>query len=179
MPIFGRHMAGNALLAVAAGLECGLSLHECAAGLAKARLTKGRLEPKSAGGLRFIDDTYNANPDSMIAALGTLAEIRIPGARIAVLGKMGELGSATESGYRQVGEAAARLGIDRLIGVGVETGPMLERARASGLRDVEVAPDVIAAARMLTSIAKPADLILLKGSRSAAMERILVHLAAP
>jgi UDP-N-acetylmuramoyl-tripeptide--D-alanyl-D-alanine ligase len=174
MPILGKHMAANALLAVAAGLECGLSLAECAAGLAQARLTKGRLEPKTVHGLRFLDDTYNANPDSMVAALETLAESRIEGSRIAVLGKMGELGAAADAGYQRVGEAAARLGIDRLICVGFETELMARSARDAGLREVAVVPDVEAAARMLESIARPEDLILLKGSRSAAMERILV-----
>ena len=173
LPVFGRHMAANALLAIAAGLACGLSLPECAAGLTQARLTKGRLEPKSVRGLRFLDDTYNANPDSMVAALETLAAIHTAGARIAVLGKMGELGAGAEAGYQRVGEAAARHGIDRLICVGVETELLAHAARAAGLTDVVVVPEVAAAARMLDESAQPADLILLKGSRSAAMERIL------
>jgi UDP-N-acetylmuramoyl-tripeptide--D-alanyl-D-alanine ligase len=173
LPILGRHMAANALLAVAAGLECGLTLGECAAGLAQARLTKGRLEPKTARGLRFLDDTYNANPDSMVAALETLAAIRIEGDRIAVLGKMGELGAAADVGYQRVGQAAARLPIDRLICVGSETEFLARCACDAGLSKVAVVPDVAAAARMLDEIAGPADLILLKGSRSAALERIL------
>ncbi len=173
LPILGRHMAGNALLAVAAGLQCGLSLADCAAGLAQARLTPGRLEPKTVRGLRFLDDTYNANPDSMVAALETLAAIEVEGARVAVLGKMGELGTATEPGYRRVGEAAARLGIDRLICVGPETETMARSARAAGLPSSGVVMDVTAAARKLDELATAADLILLKGSRSAAVERIL------
>jgi UDP-N-acetylmuramoyl-tripeptide--D-alanyl-D-alanine ligase len=173
MPVLGRHMAANALLAVAAGLECGMPLAECAAGLAQARLTKGRLEPKTARGLRFLDDTYNANPDSMVAALETLASIRIEGRRIAVLGRMGELGAAADAGYQRVGETAARLSIDRLICVGPETELMARAALEAGLREVALVPDVAAAARLLDDGAQKDDLILLKGSRSAAMERIL------
>jgi UDP-N-acetylmuramoyl-tripeptide--D-alanyl-D-alanine ligase len=173
MPILGRHMAENALLAVAAALECGVPLAECAAGLAQARLTKGRLEPKTVHGWSFLDDTYNANPDSMVAALETLALIRVGGARIAVLGKMGELGAAADPGYQRVGEATARLGVDRLICVGPETELLGRTARDAGVPEVAVVPDVSAAAQMLAAHAAPADLILLKGSRSAALERIL------
>ena len=107
-------------------------------------------------------------------ALETLAESQLAGSRIAVLGKMGELGAAADAGYQQVGEAAARWGIDRLICVGFETELMARCARDAGLREVALVPDVAAAARMLETVARPEDLILLKGSRSAAMERILL-----
>jgi UDP-N-acetylmuramoyl-tripeptide--D-alanyl-D-alanine ligase len=179
MPVLGRHMAANALLAVAAGLECGVPLAECAAGLAQARLTKGRLEPKTVQGLRFLDDTYNANPDSMVAALATLALIQVDGMRIAILGKMGELGAAADPGYQRVGAAAARLGMDRLICVGPETELLGRTARDAGVPAVAVVPDVAAAARLLAAQATPADLILLKGSRSAALERILTLIPGP
>ena len=82
-------MVQNALLAVAAGRAFGLSLEECAAGLAAAPLTKARLQIKSIGGVQFIDDSYNANPDSMKAALRTLVELEADGKRIAVLGRNG------------------------------------------------------------------------------------------
>src|SRR6266536_654985 len=78
----------NALLAVAAGRAFGLSIEECAAGLAAAPLTKARLQIKEIGGVQFLDDSYNANPDSMKAALRTLVELDAEGKRIAVLGEM-------------------------------------------------------------------------------------------
>src|SRR5436305_848896 len=111
-------MVQNALLGVAAGRVFGLSLEECAAGLAAAPLTKARLQIKEVHGVQFIDDSYNANPESMKAALRTLVELDAEGKRIAVLGEMGELGRESERGHREVGEEAATLGIDQLIATG-------------------------------------------------------------
>ena len=74
LPVPGEHMVRNAVLAVAAGRVFGLSLEECAAGLRKLQLTKGRLEQKVIRGIQMLDDTYNANPDSVAAALRTLAQ---------------------------------------------------------------------------------------------------------
>ena len=88
LPVPGLHMVENALLAVAAGRAFGLSIEECAAGLATAPLAKARLQIKEIGGVQFLDDSYNANPDSMKAALRTLVELDADGKRIAVLGEM-------------------------------------------------------------------------------------------
>src|SRR5204862_4774655 len=125
-PVPGLHMIQNALLAVAAGRAFGLSLEECSAALAAAPLTKARLQIKEIAGLQFIDDSYNANPDSMKAALRTLVELEADGRRIAVLGEMGELGAESEHGHREVGEAAAALRVDELIAVG-PIGAMIAR----------------------------------------------------
>ena len=111
-------MVQNALLAIAAGRAFGVSLEDCAAGLASAPLTKARLQIKNIGGVQFIDDSYNANPDSMKAALRTLAELETEGERIAVLGQMAELGAESARGHQEVGETAASLGINRLIDLG-------------------------------------------------------------
>src|SRR5216684_7389822 len=118
LPVPGLHMVQNALLAVAAGRVFGLSIEECAAGLASAPLTKARLQIKAIRGVQFIDDSYNANPESMRAALSTLAELETDGRRIAVLGEMAELGTESERGHREVGEAAAALKVDQLIAIG-------------------------------------------------------------
>src|SRR5205814_10332356 len=107
LPVPGLHMVQNALLAVAAGRMFGLSLEDCAAGLAAAPLTKARLQIQSIRGVQFIDDSYNANPDSMKAALHTLVELDVDGKRVAVLGEGRELGSESEHGHRDVGETAA------------------------------------------------------------------------
>src|SRR4029077_5822423 len=109
LPVPGLHMVQNALLAVAAGRVFGLSLEECAAGLVGAPLTKARLQVKEIRGVQFLDDSYNANPDSMKAALRTLVELDAEGQRIAVLGEMRELGDESERGHREVGETAAAL----------------------------------------------------------------------
>src|SRR3989449_1141141 len=127
LPVPGLHMVQNALLAVAAGRVFGLSLEDCAAGLIAAPLTKARLQIKEIHGVQFIDDSYNANPDSMKAALQTLVELDTDGKRIAVLGEMRELGEETQRGHEEVGEEAAAFGIDQLIGIG-EMGAVISRA---------------------------------------------------
>src|SRR5204863_7139151 len=118
LPVPGIHMVQNAVLAVAAGRLFGLSLEECAAGLASTPLTKARLQIKEINGIQFIDDSYNANPDSMKAALRTLVELDTEGRRIAVLGQMSELGDESTPRHREVGETAAAVGVDELIAVG-------------------------------------------------------------
>lgn len=172
LPAPGLHMVNNALLAVAAGLEFGLSLEECAEGLAAARLTGGRLLRRIVHGVTVLDDTYNANPDSMEAALLTLGGLPAPGRRIAVLGRMGELGSHAEAGYRRVGQAAART-VNTLITVGPETAVLTAAAREAGLGEVHETPDTGAAASLLRQLTREGDLVLVKGSRGARMERVI------
>lgn len=173
LPVPGLHMVQNALLAVAAGRVFGLSLEECAEGLASTPLTKARLQIKAFNGVQFIDDSYNANPDSMKAALRTLVELDADGKRIAVLGNMGELGAAAESGHREVGQAAAMWHIDHLIGVGDMAETMVQAAQHAGLADATVVPSTTEAAELLGQIAQPGDLVLVKGSRLARMERVI------
>ncbi|MBA3962960.1 MAG: UDP-N-acetylmuramoyl-tripeptide--D-alanyl-D-alanine ligase [Chthoniobacterales bacterium] len=176
LPVPGLHMVQNALLAVAAGRALGLSLEECAAGLATSPLTKARLQLKSIHGVQFIDDSYNANPDSMKAALRTLAELEADGQRIAVLGEMAELGAQSASGHREVGEAAASLGIDRLIGLGEGGRIIAAAAKAVGLTNSIAAANPEEAAALLSDT-QPGDLILVKGSRAARTERVLEEFA--
>jgi UDP-N-acetylmuramoyl-tripeptide--D-alanyl-D-alanine ligase len=168
----GEHMVRNALLAVAAGFALGLRLEECAEGLAAARLTGGRLTPRVLRGVTVLDDTYNANPDSMEAALDTLGALRVTGRRIAVLGRMGELGEHATAGYQRVGRNAARI-LDALIAVGPETVLLSETARAAGLKEVHTTEDTTEAAGVLRQLAQKGDVILVKGSRAARMERVI------
>jgi UDP-N-acetylmuramoyl-tripeptide--D-alanyl-D-alanine ligase len=177
LPVPGIHMVQNAMLAITAGRVFGLSLEECAAGLASTPLTKARLQIREIEGIQFIDDSYNANPDSMKAALRTLVELDADGRRIAVLGEMGELGAESERGHREVGEAAAALRIDELIAVGATGALIAQAAQKAGLEKsvaVDSPPD---AAELLGKSAVPGDLILIKGSRSARMERVLEEFA--
>jgi UDP-N-acetylmuramoyl-tripeptide--D-alanyl-D-alanine ligase len=173
LPVAGLHMVQNALLAVAAGRALGLSIEECAAGLAAAPLTKARLQIKQIGGVQFLDDSYNANPDSMKAALRTLVELDTDGKRIAVLGEMRELGGESERGHREVGETAATLGVNQLITIGEVAELIAEGARAAGLHQVSSAPSTAEAAKLLGEIAKPGDLVLIKGSRAARTEEVI------
>ncbi len=176
VPAPGLHMVRNALHAVAAGLEFGLSLEECAEGLATARLVGGRLARSVVRGVTVVDDTYNANPDSMEAALVTLRGLPGGGRRIAVLGRMGELGSYAEAGYRRVGRSAAAQA-DVLVAVGPETAPMSNSARAAGLGEVYDLKSPEAAADLLGRVAREGDIVLVKGSRAARMERVIEHFA--
>ncbi len=173
LPVAGSHMVQNALLAVAAGRAFGLSLEECAAGLAAAPLTKARLQIKEIGGVQFLDDSYNANPDSMKAALRTLVELDAEGKRIAVLGEMRELGAESQRGHREVGETAATLGVNQLITIGDAAELIAEGARTAGLNKVSSAGSTREAARLLGEIAEPGDLVLIKGSRAARTEEVI------
>ena len=174
LPVPGIHMVQNAMLAVAAGRVFNLSLEECAVGLASTPLTKARLQIKEIDGIQFIDDSYNANPDSMKAALRTLMELDSDGRRIAVLGEMGELGAESERGHREVGEAAAQMRIDQLIAVGSTGGGTIARAaEKAGLKKSVAVDSHEKAAELLEKNAAPGDLVLIKGSRAARMERVL------
>ena len=123
-------------------------MEECAEGLAAARLTGGRLARRILRGVTVLDDTYNANPDSMEAALQTLGALPVAGRRIAVLGRMGELGEHAAAGYQRVGRNAARVA-DALIAVGTETTPLSDTARAAGLKEVHTTADTAEAAGLL------------------------------
>src|SRR5437660_2984058 len=138
LPVPGLHMVQNALLAVAAGRIFGVSLVDCAAGLTAGPLTQCRLQIKDIAGVQFLDDSYNANPDSMKAALRTLVELDADGKRIAVLGEMLELGEESERGHREVGETAAALKIDKLIAIGDVAAAIAHGARQAGLQSTAV-----------------------------------------
>src|SRR5713101_879425 len=173
LPVPGLHMVQNALLAVAAGRTFGLSLEEAAAGLASAPLTKARLQIKEINGVQFLDDSYNANPDSMKAALQTLVELDTDRKRIAVLGEMRELGEETQRGHEEVGEEAAAFGIDQLIGIG-EMGAVISRAAEdAGLEKSAAVGSTSEAAELLRNIAVPGDLVLIKGSGLARTENVI------
>jgi UDP-N-acetylmuramoyl-tripeptide--D-alanyl-D-alanine ligase len=173
LPVPGLHMVQNALLAVAAGRAFGLSLEECAAGLVAAPLTKARLQVKEIRGVQFLDDSYNANPDSMKAALRTLVELDAEGQRIAVLGEMRELGDESERGHREVGETAAALKVDHLIAIGNVAASIAEAAKQAGLENSSTVASTAEAAELLAELASPGDLVLIKGSRLARTEQVI------
>jgi UDP-N-acetylmuramoyl-tripeptide--D-alanyl-D-alanine ligase len=175
LPLLGRHMVANAALAAGLAWGLGMAPDEIASALSGARLSGGRLEPKTLSGIQFIDDSYNANPDSMIAGLRTLAETSAA-RHFAVLGAMGELGPHAAAGHTQVGEFAATLSLDGLFTVGsADAARISDAARASAATEVAHFPDHAACAAHLREILRPGDSVLLKGSRSSAMEKILTH----
>jgi UDP-N-acetylmuramoyl-tripeptide--D-alanyl-D-alanine ligase len=178
LPIPGEHMVHNALAAIGIGLAFGLSLSECAAGLAKTTLPSGRLQVKALGGISIVNDAYNANPDSMIAALRTVANLPAQGRRVAALGEMGELGQESLVGHERVGKAVAEHGFDVLIAVGERAYPIARSAVAAGLTESRTVKSNAEAADVLSKILEPGDLLLLKGSRSAAVDQIIPLLEA-
>ena len=173
LPVPGLHMVQNALLAVATGRIFGLSLEECASGLASTPLTRARLQLRDIAGVQFLDDSYNANPESMKAALRTLMELDAEGQRIAVLGQMSELGAESDRAHAEVGEEAATLRIDHLITIGEIGASIARAAERAGLENTTTVADAREAAGALSAIAAPGDLVLVKGSRSARTERVL------
>ena len=174
LPLHGRHMVSNALLAAAAGWCCGMDAESIARGLGEARLTKGRLRCLDADGVTVVDDTYNANPESMKAALETVAQFPCSGRRVAVLGRMGELGDAAGQEHAGIGAFVRACGYDLLIvtGCDADTAAMAEAAQGSSVR-VEQASTAEDAASLLAAAVQPGDLVLFKGSRSSGMERVM------
>jgi UDP-N-acetylmuramoyl-tripeptide--D-alanyl-D-alanine ligase len=175
LPVRGEHMVMNALLAAAVGLRRGIDPAAIAGALGSVRLTHGRLEEKIVGGIAFLDDSYNANPDSMHAALRTLRGAEVAGRRVAVLGFMGELGEHEEAEHLRLGERVAEQGIDLLVTVGERAARINERA--SGLAENRNFPTHEEAAAFLRDVLAAGDLVLVKGSRSAGMERVIAAFA--
>jgi UDP-N-acetylmuramoyl-tripeptide--D-alanyl-D-alanine ligase len=176
--LLGRHQVTNALLAIAAGAELGLSRAEIQRGLAECQPSKMRMQFWEANGVRVLDDGYNANADSMIAALETLCELPLQGRRVAVLGDMAELGAHTDAAHTEVGRRAAELKIGQLFAVGKAAAVMAQAARDAGLTRVIEFADVEAAVRAVKNFLKPGDVVLLKASRSSRLERIAETLKA-
>jgi UDP-N-acetylmuramoyl-tripeptide--D-alanyl-D-alanine ligase len=174
----GAHHVGNALAVAAVGLELGASVDEIASRLSDARRRSARRMEVTTrtDGVTVVNDSYNANPESMSAALHTLAAMSAGGRRSwAVLGLMGELGDATDAAHEEIGRLAARLGVDRLVVVGEPAGGML--AGAKGVAAVLV-PDVEEAFALLAAELRPDDVVLIKASKVEALWRIADALLA-
>lgn len=174
LPFSGRHNLANALAAAAMAHALGLSLEQIAQGLASAAPVAGRLTRlhTRAGGL-LLDDTYNANPASMRAAIEVLAAQ--PGTRVALLGLMAELGPDAERLHEEVGRFAREQGIDRLLACGPFAQAMA-RGFGEGAQAFAEQADLIGPARALC---QPGVAVLVKGSRSARMERVVAELRQP
>ncbi len=176
--LVGRHQVGNALFAIAVGRELGLDRETIQHGLADCQPAKMRMQLYETRGLRVLDDCYNANADSMAAALETLIELPCKGRRVAVLGDMAELGAHSESAHAEVGRRAAELGVGQLFAVGKMAPVMAQAARAAGLGRVIEFADVEAAAAALKTFLKTGDVVLLKASRATRLEQIAEALKA-
>ncbi|GAA1238846.1 UDP-N-acetylmuramoyl-tripeptide--D-alanyl-D-alanine ligase [Janibacter melonis] len=171
LPLVGRHHVGNALAVVAAAHACGLALDDVVVALAQARpASRWRMEvTERPDGVRVVNDAYNANPDSMEAALRALAAMSCRGRRVAVLGSMLELGEESPALHRGVGELAGALGVDLVLAVGDLARDIADGARDSGVATVESVADVDAAQTLLHERLAPGDVVLLKSSRDAGL----------
>ncbi|MFP4421074.1 MAG: UDP-N-acetylmuramoyl-tripeptide--D-alanyl-D-alanine ligase [Desulfococcaceae bacterium] len=171
----GRFQVSNALAAAAVGHLAGLDAGAIAAELAEVRPEKGRMVPlETRRGIHLIDDTYNANPASLAAAVQTLAELAPPGRRALVVGDMLELGDAATELHRQAGRLAVAAGVDRVLGSGPLSAALVSAAAEAGLpTEACFSGPPGAVADRLTETLNPGDWVLVKGSRGMAMERVL------
>jgi UDP-N-acetylmuramoyl-tripeptide--D-alanyl-D-alanine ligase len=179
LPVPGEHLVADALAAAAVGWALGVAVEACAEGLAAAPISGGRMETVDAGGLRIVNDAYNANPTSMAGALKTARSMAGTGRCIAVLGPMAELGPIAHAEHERVGELVARLGIDVLVAVGPEARLIAAGAKREGFEPDQtfVCEDVGEAIDAIRTLARPGDLVLVKASRVARLERIAEALA--
>lgn len=173
LPVAGVHNAINASLAIAAGMEFGISPEEAAKGLAELTLTDKRLSVKGRDGIKVIDDTYNASPDSMKAGIGVL--MKTVGIRkVAILGDMFELGEDSPRYHKEVGQFAGRLAPDLVIAIGENAKAIAEGAREALPKErvlhYNTKKDFI---KEIDEIIRKGDVVLVKGSRGMAMEEIV------
>ncbi|MDP9117389.1 MAG: UDP-N-acetylmuramoyl-tripeptide--D-alanyl-D-alanine ligase [Actinomycetota bacterium] len=177
----GAHHVGNALSSLAVSLECGLGLDEAVAALAAATpSSRWRMElTLRADDVLVINDAYNANPESMRAALVSLAAVattrKVRGGRsFAVLGTMAELGAETQDEHRAIGRFAAQLDVSRVIAIGEPARAVLAGAEADHCwrGTASWAPDVHEAIKILRAQLHPGDVVLVKASRAASLERV-------
>jgi UDP-N-acetylmuramoyl-tripeptide--D-alanyl-D-alanine ligase len=176
--LHGAHHVGNALCAAAVALELGATVEDIAASLSgAARRSARRMEVTTrADGVTVVNDSYNANPDSMAAGLRTLASMAAPGKRTwAVLGEMRELGEAGAGAHEEIGRLVVHLGIDRLVVVGEQAGAIQHGARLEGSdtgKEPVLVPDVEAAVALLDTELRPGDVVLVKAANLVGLWRV-------
>jgi len=178
LQLLGRHTVSNALAAIACACVAGVDQRAAAAALAKVEPVSGRLAVRRLGGITVIDDTYNANPGSLAAALTTLADLQLPGRVVIVVGDMLELGGDAAALHRAAGTklAAARPGLvlavgehgEHLVAGALESG--LPAAMLQHLRTTDEA------AAFLAAELRDGDVVLLKASRGIALDRLVSRL---
>jgi UDP-N-acetylmuramoyl-tripeptide--D-alanyl-D-alanine ligase len=180
MRLHGAHNVPNALAAAALARELGLGLADIADGLSAAvARSRWRMEVRRrADGLTVINDAYNANPESVRAALEALRHLAAGGRGFAVLGHMAELGEYSRASHVEVGELAAESGLAGLIAVGEEAAPMLDGARRvrSWHGEALAVPDGRAALEALANRLGPGDVVLVKASRAVGLENVAASL---
>ncbi|MEO5832024.1 MAG: UDP-N-acetylmuramoyl-tripeptide--D-alanyl-D-alanine ligase [Nakamurella sp.] len=182
LAVAGHHQVSNALAAAAVGIELGLTPDRIAEVLAASvPASKWRMEiTERADGVTVVNDAYNANPDSMKAALRALVTIGRGRRTWAVLGLMAELGDASRAAHDEIGRLVVRLNVDRLLAVGPAVRPLHLGAHLEGSwgGESEHLPDIESAIAILLAELEPGDVVLVKASRSAGLERVAAAVLA-
>lgn len=176
LQLAGQHNVCNALAAAAVGFYYGLDAPTIAQALAQSLPERGRQSIiELAGDVRVVDDSYNANPDSMLASLATFRRMQVAGRRIAVLGNMGELGSYEEEGHALVGHAAAESALDMLVCVGTTAQIIARAAETAGLPGERIVcvSDAEEAFAHLDGKLAAGDCVLVKASHSVGLDRLV------
>ena len=172
LALAGHHNRRNALAAVAAAWVLGIDLEAVAVGLAALKPVAGRMCPvPGRDGVRLIDDSYNANPDSVEAAMEVLGTA--PGRRVFVLGDLAELGPDSDALHAGIGVRARELGIDFLFTLG-HASCLAAETFGGGARHAEALPTLL---EQLAGVLGAGDTVLVKGSRSARMDRVVAALS--
>ena len=180
LQLAGEHFVDNALAVAAVAHELGMGIDQIAQGLSAARISsRWRMEISvTADGVTIVNDAYNANPESMAAALRTLSAMGTDQRRWAVVGEMLELGEQSSAEHAKLGRLAARAGVDRLLCIGTAT--MVTQAQAQAHADwrgqADWVPDVSAAVVLLEAEIRPTDIVLIKASRGVGLERLAAAL---
>ena len=173
----GLHNVSNALAAFAVAWHVGVDLTAAAEAMQNFALPKLRYQMETIRGITIVADCYNANPDSMRAAVDTFVRMSAQGRRIAVLGDMMELGPASERLHHSLGRCVARSGVDALWAVGDYADCLADSARAAGLKDrVFQGQDLDAVQNRICESLQPGDALLVKGSRGMQLERLMDRL---
>jgi len=178
--LYGEHHVHNALAAAALAGELGMPVADIAAGLSAAvARSRWRMEvTRLPDGATVVNDAYNANPDSVRAAIAALEAMAGGGRRFAVLGQMTELGAEADRMHEEIGACAAAAGLAGLIVVGDEAAPILAGAKAVPAWHGELlsVPDVAAAVRAVRERLRSGDVVLVKASHSVGLERVALAL---
>ncbi|MFB3891910.1 MAG: UDP-N-acetylmuramoyl-tripeptide--D-alanyl-D-alanine ligase [Phycisphaerae bacterium] len=171
LPLAGRHNAVNALAAIGVAMEFGMGVEDAAAALADMETAEGRLQVVPCGGVTVINDAYNANPASVVAAAEVLADCPAS-RRVMILGDMRELGNGSPGLHEQTGRDIAAMGIDLLIAVGEMGRYFAIGAQSVGMKAVRF-DSVESAAAAAPALLLPGDVVVVKGSHTMAMDRLV------
>ena len=172
--LIGRHNILNCLFAILTASALGMRLETIRKAIASFKSVPGRLQLKKIGDIQFIDDTYNSNPGSFRAALEFLKEFKIRDRKGVVCGDMLELGESSEELHREIGGIVADVLFDYVIAAGPQSKYLVNEALARGFdpKRIHHVKDSVEAGRLLSEIAVPGDMVLVKGSRGMKMETL-------